>query len=167
MLRRKPDRRRRATAAPDDATAARLAALKLLNRRDYCAAELAARLVERGASPETAAAVVQALGSERLVDDERYTGHYVEWHAGRGQGPIRIAHDLERLGVPAAIVARAVDARAPAWRERCLRVRQRRFGDGAVKEWKERARQARFLQQRGFSADQIRAALGNDIGLDE
>ncbi len=166
VLRRKPDRRRPA-AAPDDATAARLAALKLLNRRDYCAAELSARLVERGASADTAAAVVQALGGERLVDDERYAGHYVDWHAGRGQGPVRIAHDLERLGVPVAIVERAVDARSTAWRERCLRVRHRRFGAAVPREWKERARQARFLQQRGFSADLVRAALGNDIGLDE
>ncbi len=167
MLRRKPERRRRPAAAPDDATAARLAALRLLNRRDYCAAELGARLVARGAAPGTAAVVVQALGGERLVDDERYAGHYVDWHAGRGQGPVRIAHDLERLGVPAAIVERAVEARAPAWRERCLRVRQRRFGDAVPKDWKERGRQARFLQQRGFSAEQVRAALGNDIELDE
>lgn len=167
MLRRKPDRRRRPATAPDDATAARLVALRLLNRRDYCAAELTARLVERGASPDTAAAVVQALGGERLVNDERYAGHYVDWHAGRGQGPVRIAHDLERLGVPAAMIERAVEARSPAWRERCLRARHRRFGDAVPKEWKERARQARFLQQRGFSADQIRAALGNDFEVDE
>ena len=41
------------------------------------------------------------------------------------------------------------------------------FGDEPPAEWKERARQARFLQYRGFSADQVRAALGHDIELDE
>lgn len=163
----KSDRRRSLAEAPDDATAARLAALRLLNRRDYCAAELTGRLVDRGAAPDTVAAVVQGLVGERLVDDERYAEHYVSWHAGRGQGPVRITHDLKGLGVAAEVVERAVDARSVAWRERCLRVRRKRFGDAAPGEWKERARQARFLQQRGFSADQVRAAVGNDIELDE
>jgi regulatory protein len=153
--------------AADDPTAARLAALRLLNRRDFCAAELTARLVERGADPAAAVAVVADLGRERMVDDARYAEHYVAWHAGRGQGPVRIAHELRELGVADKIVEDAVESGSAAWRERCLRVRRRRFGSEAPQEWKERARQARFLQYRGFSAEQVRAALGNDIELDE
>ena len=167
MRRRRPERAARAALDPDDESGARLAALRLLNRRDYCAAELAARLVERGVDESAAARVVQALGRERMVDDARYAEHYVAWHAGRGQGPIRIAHELKELGVAPALVDEAVQATSSDWRARCARVRRRRFGDEAPAEWKERARQARFLQYRGFSADQVRAALGHDIELDE
>jgi len=167
MRRRRPERRAGRALAADDPAAARLVALRLLNRRDYCRAELTTRLVERGAGPETAAGVVADLGRERLVDDARYAEHYVAWHASRGQGPLRIAHDLRELGVPAALVDQAVDATAARWRERCQALRRRRFSDLPPEEWKERARQARFLQYRGFTADQVRAALGNDIELDE
>ena len=167
MRRRRPERAARAALDPGDESGARLAALRLLNRRDYCAAELAARLVERGVDESAAARVVQALGRERMVDDARYAEHYVAWHAGRGQGPIRIAHELKELGVAPALVDEAVQATSSDWRARCARVRRRRFGDEAPAEWKERARQARFLQYRGFSADQVRAALGHDIELDE
>jgi len=167
VRRRRPERAAGAAPAPDDESGARLAALRLLNRRDYCAAELVARLVERGVAESAARRVVEALGRERLVDDARYAEHFVAWHAGRGQGPLRMAAELKELGVAPAIVEQAVEARSPAWRERCAKVRRRRFGDEPPKGWKERAKQARFLQYRGFSAEQIRAARGHDIELDE
>jgi regulatory protein len=154
-------------ASPDDPQAARLAALKLLNRRDHCAAELIAKLAGRGITASTAEEAVRALERERLVDDARYAEHFVAYHAERGQGPVRIAMELRQLGVAAEVVEGAVDERSPAWRERCAAARRRRFGAGAPAEWTERARQARFLQYRGFSADQVRAAIGNDVELNE
>jgi len=168
VRRRRPDRRPRGEAtAPDDPDAARLAALKLLNRRDYCAAELSARLAERGFEAGVVQATVSQLGRERLVDDERFAEHYVRAHAERGQGPLRIAHELKELGVAQEVIERAVEANDGGWRDRCVALRRRRFGEAAPAEWKERGRQARFLAYRGFSAEQVRAALGNDIGLDE
>jgi len=168
VRRRRPEgESRQAALGPDDPGAARLAALRLLNRRDYCAAELRRRLAGRGFAVAVAEQAVTALARERLVDDERYAGHYVAWHAERGQGPVRIAHELEELGVAHELVERAVDAGAAEWRQRCIALRRRRFGEAAPSDWKERGRQARFLAHRGFSAEQVRAALGNDIGLDE
>lgn len=167
MRRRRAERGAAAALAPDDESGARLVALRLLNRRDFCAAELKARLLERGADEAVAVKVVADLGRERMVDDARYAEHYVAWHAGRGQGPIRVTHELKELGVAPALVEQAVDAGSPEWRSRCAKVRRRRFGDEPPTEWKERARQARFLQYRGFSGDQVRAALGHDIELDE
>ena len=112
-------------------------------------------------------ATVSQLGSERLVDDERFAEQYVRAHAERGQGPLRIVHELAELGLARELAERAVDASDGRWRERCVALRRRRFGEAAPAEWKERGRQARFLAYRGFNAEQVRAALGNDIGLDE
>ena len=46
--------------------------------------------------------------------------------------------------------------------------RARKFGPELPKDWKERSRQARFLQYRGFSTDHIRAVLEGtpDEGLE-
>jgi regulatory protein len=163
VRRRKPDPA--AAAAPDDQQAARLAALKLLNRRDYGARELGERLAERGFKPATATVVVEHLIQEKLLDDARYALHFVAYHANRGQGPVRIAHRLREAGVAGEEIAAAVDANAAEWRRRCAETRQKRFGAKLPATWAEKGRQARFLSQRGFSADQIRAAVGR--GLDE
>ncbi|HUO82157.1 MAG TPA: regulatory protein RecX [Gammaproteobacteria bacterium] len=135
----------------------------MLNRRDYGARELAERLVARGFAQAAADAVVNQLTAEKLVDDSRFAEHFVAYHANRGQGPVRIAHRLREAGVAGEQVAAAVDANAAEWRQRCADVRRRRFGAKPPATWAERGRQGRFLSQRGFSADQIRAAIGKDF----
>ena len=148
--------------AQDDPQAARLAALKLLNRRDYGARELAERLVARGFAHPAADEAVEGLRKERLVDDGRFAEHFVAYHANRGRGPVGIAHRLREAGVPADTIAAAVSATDSDWRRRAVEVRRRRFGAKPPATWAEKGRQARFLTQRGFSADQVRAAVGNE-----
>lgn len=164
MRRRKPEAG--AQPASDDPQAARLEALRLLNRRDYGARELAERLVARGFTPPAAERAVEGLVKERLVDDSRFAEHFVAYHANRGRGPLGIAHKLREAGVSREEIAAAVDANSPAWRERCVEVRRKRFGSKLPGTWIERGRQSRFLSQRGFSADQIRAAVGQFPGED-
>ena len=161
MRRRKPDPA--AAAAPEDQQAARLAALKLLNRRDYGARELGERLAERGFATATAQAVVDQLVREKLLDDCRFAEHFVAYHANRGQGPVRIAHKLREAGVAAELISASVDAGSTDWRRRCAEVRRKRFGAREPGSWAERGKQARFLTQRGFSSDQVRAAVGRDL----
>ena len=155
-----------AQVEPDDPVSARLAALKLLNRRDYGARELAERLVARGFARAAAAAAVGGLAREKLLDDDRFALHFVAYHANRGQGPVKIAHRLREAGVAPDTIAAAVDAGAPDWRRRCASLRQRRFGAKPPATWAERGRQARFLTQRGFNADQVRAAVGRELDED-
>ena len=160
MRRRKPDPA--ALAAPDDPRAARLAALKLQNRRDHGARELAERLVARGFTRPAAEAAVEGLRRERLVDDGRFAWHFVAYHANRGRGPVGIAHRLREAGVPAETITAAVNAGVADWRRRAAEVRRKRFGAKLPATWAEKGRQARFLTQRGFSADQVRAAIGSE-----
>jgi len=164
VRRRKPDPA--ALAAPDDPRAARLAALKLLNRRDHGARELAACLLERGFTRSAADTAVAGLRKERLVDDDRFAGHFVAYHANRGRGPVGIAHRLRAAGVPADTIAAALSATDPDWRRRAAEIRRKRFGTKLPATWAEKGRQARFLSQRGFSADQVRAAVGGDLDED-
>jgi len=161
VRRRKPDPA--AAAAPEDQQAARLAALKLLNRRDYGARELGERLAERGFATATAQAAVDQLVREKLLDDSRFAEHFVAYHANRGQRPVRIAHKLREAGVAAELISASVDAGSTDWRRRCAEVRRKRFGAREPGSWAERGKQARFLTQRGFSSDQVRAAVGRDL----
>ncbi len=150
----------------DDPQAARLAALKLLNRRDYGARELSERLVARGIEPGTAIAAVEMLVTEKLVDDARYAEHFVAYHANRGRGPLGITYKLREAGVSQDQIAAAVDADSADWQKRCAEVRRKRFGIKLPTTWIQRGRQARFLSQRGFSAEQIRVAVGQFPGED-
>jgi regulatory protein len=150
-----------APSAPDP-EGARPAAVALLARRDFASGELAGRLQADGYPAEAVAAVIADLAAERLLDDARFAGHYVAYHAQRGQGPRRIATDLGARGVAPAQIEAAL-ATGPDWAALAREIRTRRFGPIPPKSWAEKAKQGRFLQYRGFSSDHIRSALGPDF----
>jgi regulatory protein len=146
-----------------DAQATRAAAVALLARRDFASGELRVKLAA-GFDEAVVATVVADLTCEGVLNDARYAQNYVAYHAGRGQGPLRIAADLRRKGVPGALIEAAL-AGGPDWAALAGRLRAARFGP-PPSSWPEKARQARFLQYRGFSSDHIRAATGAALDLD-
>jgi regulatory protein len=154
--RRKPD----LDPADSDEQTVRTAALRLLAGRDFARRELAARLRRRGYPEATVDAVVDRLAAERLQDEVRFTEQFVARQAGRGHGPARIRMELRERGVPDTETEAALEASGVDWASLARTQRQRRFPGPPPREFRERAKQARFLQYRGFSADQIRAALG-------
>jgi regulatory protein len=145
--------------APDGA---RPAAVALLARRDFASGELSGRLQADGYPAAAVAAVIADLTAERLLDDARFAGHYVAYHAQRGQGPRRIAMDLSARGVAPTHIEAALAA-GPDWDAQAREVRKRRFGATPPESWAEKAKQGRFLQYRGFSSDHIRSALGPEF----
>jgi regulatory protein len=150
--------------ASADAGELRAAAVALLARRDFASGSLRERLTAQGFAVTAAAELVAELQREGIVNDARYAQNYVTYHAGRGQGPVRIAAELRRKGLGEALIEEAL-AEGPDWIALARKVRSGRFGEPAS-SWTEKARQARFLQYRGFSSDHIRAATGADPDLD-
>jgi regulatory protein len=157
-------RKKREPADPASPDAARHEAIGLLARRDFGAKELKGRLADAGYEATVADAAVTDLEDDRLVNDERYVESALASRIARGQGPVRIAMDLKRLGLAKDLVDRAVDARSPEWAERAAELRRRRFGAAPPGDPQERARQVRFLLYRGFTSDHVRAALGRAAG---
>jgi regulatory protein len=151
--------------AAADGEAIRAAALALLARRDWLTGELSAKLQAAGCDPQVTARVLAELAEERLLNDARYAERYVTSRAERGRGPVRIAAELAALGAPRELIDTALES-GPDWRAVAGAVRRRKFGAAPPASWAEKARQARFLQYRGFSADHIRAATGADLEPD-
>jgi regulatory protein len=159
---RRPRPEAAAKAAQADERAVRTAALALLAGRDFTRHELAERLSRRGYAPAMVQSAVAGLVAENLLREERYVEQFVAQHSGRGRGPMRIRQDLRQRGIDAEAIDTALSAGDVDWTESARAARRRRFGTALPADRRERAKQARFLQYRGFSSDQIRAALGPD-----
>lgn len=141
-----------------DPAAIRAGALALLARREYASGELTKVLVRKGYEPQTVCEVVVELAADRLLDDTRYAASLVRMLSGRGQGPVRIRQSLVEAGLAAEQIDAALEE-GPDWNGVAREVRARKFGSDIPGSWPERARQMRALQYRGFSRDQIAAAL--------
>ena len=135
--------------------------MALLAARDFACGELRAKLTARGFEDSAAQAAIEELQARGALNEARYAENYVTWHAGRGQGPLRIGAELRKHGVPEALIEAAL-AQGPDWPVLARKLCRAKFGPGTPANWREKARQMRFLQYRGFSSDHIRAATGAD-----
>ncbi|MBT0963152.1 recombination regulator RecX [Denitromonas iodatirespirans] len=132
-------------------------ALRLLSQRDHSRAELTRKLATHG-SDEDIAAVLDRLAEVDLQSDLRFAESYVRSRQSRF-GSRRIVQDLKQRGVSDEIIAAALDeGRDSDDITRARDVWAKKFG-AAPADAREWARQARFLQGRGFGADVIHRIL--------
>ncbi len=105
------------------------------------------------------AEVLDALERERLLSNDRFSEHFVRQRSERGHGPLKILIELSQRGIDEDTARGYVRPSDPEWLERARRAKIKRFGHGPPADLKERARQSRFLAQRGFTAEQTAKAL--------
>lgn len=147
-----------------DSARVRRLALEWLARREHSRHELHAKLVGKGCPEHVACEVLERLEAEQLLSDQRFAESLVQARRQRGYGPVRIQKEMQGKGVDAELIERSVDAGDPQWVEVGKRVRRKKFGDKLPRGYEERAKQARFLQYRGFTYDQIQGILSsNDL----
>jgi regulatory protein len=156
---------RSSSSRPDielDASACRAQAVRALARREHSRLELERKLGARGYPPSVIAATLDRLEASGLLDAFRFCESFVRSRVAKGQGPARIERELAERGIDAEQATLALAEVDDDWIALARSVRRRRFGAAIPSEYQERARQSRFLQYRGFSTEQIRAALKPD-----
>jgi regulatory protein len=141
---------------------ARRIAMDLLARREHSVLELHRKLGKRAIPEELIQQALQELLADDLLSETRFAESFVSSRIQRGQGPVRIRGDLLERGVPEGLIEQALEEADCDWSELAKQVRAKRFGRGTPENFPERARQSRFLQYRGFSSEQIRAAVGDN-----
>jgi regulatory protein len=141
-------------------------AIRLLARREHTRVELARKLAGLGTQEEIDA-VLADMEASQLQSDNRTAESYLRSNASR-LGASRLRHTLKTRGVaPEMIEEQLAQADLPDEIERARAAWSRKFSVAPAnpKEW---ARQARFLQSRGFAGDIVRKLLKEPLqGQDE
>ncbi len=140
---------------PAETRELRQRALGLLARREHTRAELARKLATHG-TPEEIETVLNELAHTGLQSDARFAESYMRSQATR-LGAARLRQTLRTKGVATELIATQIDD-LPDEMERARIIWQKKFATPAAdaRAW---AKQARFLQGRGFSAEVIRRLL--------
>ncbi len=136
--------------------------LRLLARREYCAAQLRAKLLQRGAAEQTADAVICELSEQGLISDERFAESFLRARQQRGEALWLAVRKAEALGVDARALER-VRKRMEDMQSSldvCRRLLATRDPQGLrhvdEKIWQ---RHARFLRGKGHDMASIMQAL--------
>lgn len=141
--------------------------LDWLARRDYSRVEITRKLRRKfgkdvGEGDKVDADITEVLSwleEHRFLDESRYIGVLIRSALERGHGLLRLRQDMKQRGLTSSLVDQALAGLEVDWFEQARSLRERRFGLKPVVDQKEKARQLRFLQYRGFTAEQCFYAL--------
>lgn len=120
--------------------------------------ELREKLARKGAAPEDIETVVALCVDYGFVNDEEYAGMIVRHYAASGYGPGRIRMELKRRGVPPELWEEAMEE-FPQGTETIDRLLAARLRGKDLSDRKERDKAANALFRKGYSWEDIRAAM--------
>ena len=131
-------------------------AIKLLAQREHSRYELQSKLSFRGYENDDIEQVLHQLRQAGLQSDTRFVEAYIRMKTQRGFGPVRIRQELHDRGIDDDLIDQYLLPNVEQWAQLVAEVRKKRFGKTLPKDFAERAKQMRFLQYRGFTAEQIK-----------
>ena len=127
--------------------------MRFLARREHSRLELGRKLAPHAMEGDDIEALLDELAARGWLSDARYAEQSIRSHARRF-GPLKLARDLRARGVDEESIAAGFRAAGVDGASSIEGVWSRRFRRPPGDE-RERARQARFLQGRGFGLDEI------------
>lgn len=161
-----------------------------LGRREHSQFELREKLLAKDCDPDSVEALLQEFIEEGYQSDERMTSALIKDSIGKNHGTVRIFHNLKKHGLKTIASASGInrwieehsdffndlivneieneqeeqgDTYEVDWLTQAVEARCRKYGDTIPTDAKEKARQLRFLQYRGFTADICFTAIKHNL----
>lgn len=129
----------------------------MLARREHSRLELRSKLIAKKFPPNLVDEALAQIAQKTWQSDQRFTQAYIAIRARRGYGPIRIQAELRERGIDSETIMAAIAQYEAEWPQILTDVCQKKFGSQLATDMAIRAKQLRFLQYRGFTADQIKS----------
>ena len=142
-------------------------ALEYLGKREYSYKELGQKLksyLEEDQDAESITAILDDFKARGWLSDARFTEQMV--HARRTKfGSSRIVHELHEKGIDSSLIEGAIEQLKETELDSAKEVWQKKYRNAPAnrEEW---AKQARFLQSRGFGFDVIKKVLNTQADDD-
>ena len=131
-----------------------------LSRREHATHELFQKLLAKEEyEADDISAALARLTEQDLLSDQRFTEAFIHQRINRGSGPLKIRAELRQKGISDAMIDSLLNERDALWCKSAQAVYAKKYGSEYPSDLKEKARQNRFLQSRGFSGEQIRYAM--------
>ena len=132
------------------------AAMRMLVRREHSVFELTQKLTTKEFDRVDIEQTLGLLIEQNYQSDERFTADFIQMRFNQGKGPIKIAVDLRQRGI------NSFDLSMHDFYVLAQQIRVRKFGKQIPDDYKQQAKQKRFLQSRGFDFEQINQAFSHE-----
>lgn len=127
----------------------RVAAMDYLARREHTRVELQRKLQQKGYDFAEITEALDRLCEQGLQSDRRFAVAFAEQRARNGHGPFKIKQELQQHGVEDSLAESVMAHLEVDWQTAAMAVWRKKF-NRVPQDLSERAKQHRFMCQRGF-----------------
>jgi regulatory protein len=135
-------------------------AVSLLAKKNYASGDMHRQLSRLTESTGDIERVLHRLTDTHVLNDAQLLAYLFDKHVKKMHGPTRIKQEMRQKGFPAVLIEQEIDKSEVDWYQLAKEARFRKFGDALPSEPKEKNKQIRHLQYKGFTMDMIFEALG-------
>ena len=138
-------------------------ALNMLARREHSQLELKQKLQTRFKDQEDEIDITLVkLIEDNYQSDQRFCESFIRYRQQKGYGEVRIISELKIKGINTDLIHQSFSESELDGFEVALRVKTSKFGRLVSQDFKDKSKQYRYLQYRGFTSDQINYAIQED-----
>ena len=129
--------------------------MDLLSRREHSTYQLTQKLKKRNFDIDAIETALDQLQRENLLSDSRFIESIVNSRVSAGFGPVKIKYELRQKGISVERVDDYFSGITVEWEQLMAAQRNKKFGQNIPVDYREKMKQARFLQNRGFSTESV------------
>ncbi|MDE2421343.1 MAG: regulatory protein RecX [Gammaproteobacteria bacterium] len=135
-------------------------AFAMLGRREHSEQEFKQKLLDLDADPDEVAALIKEFKTSQYQSDQRMAEMIVRANVRKGRGPARVKQTLRERSVDLELAQE--NLADTDWLTLARTLRVKKFGTELPTDPKEKARQLRFLQYRGFDMQTCIQAISSN-----
>ncbi|NOQ94143.1 MAG: RecX family transcriptional regulator [Methylophaga sp.] len=136
--------------------------MNYLSRREHSVSELITKLGKTEFEHDDIINVINRLTEQNLQSDQRFAENYTRYRSQRGFGSQKIRQELKERGVAVELINDTLEQADIDWFSLAMTVRCKRFGEQRPDDFKDHAKQQRFLQSRGFTHEQVTESFNTE-----
>jgi regulatory protein len=137
-----------------------LSAMNMLAMREHSRFELAQKLGKKSEDNVLIVQVLNRLEKDNLLNDQRFALMFIRSKANSGFGPYKIEQELQAKHVGKILIAEALVELDIDWFKNATELYLKRVAQVTDIDIKEKHKQSRYLQNRGFSGEIARDVVG-------
>jgi regulatory protein len=137
-----------------------LSAMNMLAMREHSRFELAQKLGKKSEDNVLIVQVLNRLEKDNLLNDQRFALMFIRSKANSGFGPYKIKQELQAKHVGKILIAEALVELDIDWFNNATELYLKRVAQVTDIDIKEKHKQSRYLQNRGFSSEIARDVVG-------
>ncbi|MBB1585141.1 regulatory protein RecX [Serratia sp. OS31] len=135
-------------------------AASLLAKKNYASGDMHRQLSRQTDNVEDIERVLHRLIDNHALNDAQLLTDLLDKQIKKLHGPTRIKQEIRQKGFPAALIEQEINNSEIDWYLLAKEARVKKFGEALPSDPKEKNKQIRHLQYKGFAMDMIFEALG-------